>query len=380
MRTPRFEIIVLGVALSGCQAFDRQRFASIVADVPVDVPVVERDAASCVPRAPVEDGGCGGARFPALPTGVVEQRSNGRSYVLGMRSIAFIGSGRDGWQQFGFDLDGVCSYATDQPMRTSCQGAQIEDGINGRDNTFGLRIVPLLALAEFLVEGRVNASIASGLVLPALRFTEWSGGDDAHVSVEFLTVVRGQPPAGSAAFTWDGRDSWQIETALSLNPMGQAQATSSEAFVSCGWTGISGEGLVPLYVPHNGNVRRIIFRRPRVGGLFAPDVGGTLDFSGFNTRADIVANLPWIDLCPAPGPNASTRESLLQTIGDSFDVLTSGQVSPSQPCDAMSAAVRTEWAPISLRENVAVPELSADQCAVDGGTVDSGVVDAGARD
>lgn len=352
--------------LAHCEAFDRQRYNQLRAD--------SGSEAGCTAGL-TEDAACGTARFPAIPSALANQPSDGRTYIVALKSLQIGGGSLNGWQNFGFDLDGVCSDPAGMSFPQSCRNNMISDGVNGRDNTFGLRIAPLLAFENVLTDRAVNDSIGSGLIVPAMRITEWGGGDDREIKVEFLTVVRGQPPMGAMGLTWDGRDSWQIETTVTNDAMGAVRLRSTTGHVVCQWTGITTQGLLELYIPQRTALRKLIFRNAVLGGNFSPARGGTLDIGGYNNMSDYLDNLRWVDLCPAPHPNAQTYEAVRSQATTNFDMLESGAIEPNRNCDAMSAGIRTEWAPITLREPTARPELFTDPCATDAGATDAAVSD-----
>jgi hypothetical protein len=299
--------------------------------------------------------------------------------VLVMKRLLVRGGSLNGWHNFGFDMDGLCTDLAQPDALRACRGDLIGDGVDGRDNAFGVRVGPILAFGDLIVDDVVTQSVTRGRVVPALRITDWSGGNDAQLRVEFLTAIDGRGPDGSATLSWNGHDTWRIESTVSLDAESHPIEATSDAFYSCGWFGAESVGVTHMYLPHRDEVRRFVLRHPRLGGAFSPDTGGTLDFSALNNYEDYVGNLPWTNLCPAPHPNAMIYDMALAQARHSFDVLQSGAVDPSAECDAMSVGFRTEWVAAELRDTVAMPALFADPCGTarsDAGVRD-GAVDAG---
>lgn len=372
---------LLIVSTVGCEAFNREQYeryrngqdsgvveTDITAIDVVDPDVPGLGGGGCLVRNIPDDAGCARAVFPAVPANVMPTPSNGRTYVFAVKEILF-GAGNFGnWNQYGFDLDGVCTDPSVIPPRISCANRQlVGDGQQGRDNAFGVGIGTALYISDYFQDPVVNMSIQTARITPGLKITEWSGLDDRTVTVEMVMLVQGRPPAGSASLTWDGRDTWDVERSYTYSRGGNALTSTNAAATACGWLIARFPMMYQLFMPYRAAMRRFTMRNVHLAGPLS-EQGGTVDIAATGTVTDLTNDLEWMGLC-ANDPNAAvTREDVRVGASRSLDVLQDLSFNPAQPCNATSIAGRMTLVPVQLGSTVDTPLANYDPCPADAGT------------
>ncbi len=160
------------------------------------------DAFDAAVDVPPIDGGCG-RTWP----GRTESDGTDRDGVYVLRAPVF--SQADAWDEYGWDLDGVCTAPGETHV---CVPFELDDppsdGVMGADNAFGQAFSAIIedALPGFGAEIALNMETQPLLILLA----EWSGEDNDR-SVDFSLVstngvVRGD---GRTEPQWDGEDLWR---------------------------------------------------------------------------------------------------------------------------------------------------------------------------
>ncbi|MDP3277678.1 MAG: hypothetical protein Q8Q09_21020 [Deltaproteobacteria bacterium] len=347
--------LLLAVSAVSCRAFDRDEFRrlQIGQDAEVEDANVEADAApeagSCLVLQRRVSDSCTLAELPSVPAGLVDQASNGQTYALALTRLE-IGPGSFGnWADFGFDRDGFCTL--DNPMRagTTCTGATIiEDGREGRDNSFGAVSGSGLQLTGIYSGVDITDHIGRGGLTLGIRITEWSGGDDGRVVLEWLSLARGRGPDGMGLPVPDARNRWAIESRLSSNPSGGSNVTS-EGFVACGYVAARGPAALLLRLPSTRSVSRTLLRAVIVGGALRPDVGGYLDLSGSWPESDQGNSISALGICPSTDPDSPYQSSIagLRRGSDIVgDFVNNGPTAAR--CNASSLVFRLHLRPIEI--------------------------------
>ncbi len=365
-------------ALSACQAFDRDQYDSLrnAMDAQADVPALDaatdiaRESGTptgrCLVRDAPADSGCQNAVFPSAPAGLQSRPGNGRVYVLGLKQI-LLGPGVFGhWDEYGFDLDRTCTSA-EVPHNESCRnGTVVSDGQQGRDNSFGSRLGPVLFLSNVFRDTVINDTIPTGRVTLALRITEWSGGDDRSVTAEFLVVVQGRASRGGT-LAWDGSDTWNIERNASFDGSGRARSLTREAFFACDWLVAKLLDPFTFYLPHGSEIRRFTLRNMHMAGALDPARGGVIDLTGMSTVADLGEDFDDY-LCSRDPTEVVTVMRAQEQARDSLDIRLDLQSAPDQPCEAVSNGMRLEFAPITVVDTIETPRTLLHPCNGDGGS------------
>ncbi len=371
-------LVVLGtcaLSLGGCRAFDREQYRALIdGGLTVDAPVPEQDASepdagSCLPPSGRDEAGCALASAPVAPPSLTDQPGDGRTYTLALSRIE-IGPGSFGnWRQIGFDRDGRCSSIDAPSMSLSCRGMQaVLDGDDGRDNALGAVLGTSLFVMDTLRDGTVTESLATGRLTHGLRVTDWSGGDDARVRVEWLSLVEGRPPSGSTMLVGDGRDSWRIEPSLSLtDDRSAARTVADSAFVACGVFAFRLAGALQLTLPSRDRTRILQLRNIVAAGALSPERGGTLDLSGVWHRDQLIAALPWFDVCTTRASDPVEYQNRMTALLRSMDLRDPPSSDPNDNCNAATVAIRMTFVPARFDGVAAQPIVLRHVCTGDGG-------------
>lgn len=368
-----------------CQAFDRDQYQSIVngfdtsttdATVADGISDVATEAGAptgrCLVRTVPPNAGCQSAVFPTAPESLQARPSNGRTYVYALRSIQFGPGAFGNWANYGFDIDGVCTSPV-APNNEGCANTSIiADGIDGRDNGFAATLGSLLFVSDIFRDDTTTESINSGMVVPALRVTEWNGSDDRNITLEWLTVVQGRSSNGGPRLAWDGRDTWNIDHDTTFDENGQAFARTTEAFYACNWLVARTPQPIILRMPQNGALRGFSMRNVHIAGEFDPERGGTLDLTAVATVSDITTDFHNYE-CLGDALTTQSLNRATAQISASLDVRLDLARDRTLPCDAMSLGFRLQFAPITVVDTVVSPRGFLHPCerGEDGGLADA---------
>ncbi len=368
--------------LAGCQAFDRDRYQSLVngQDVmdPIGTDVMDTDmfnsdvpglgGGACLTRTIAADSGCASVVFPSVPPSVPAGPSNGRTYVLAVKSI-LLGPGTFGrWDLYGFDLDGVCTNPAEIPPKVSCSNrALVADGQQGRDNAFGNGIGVALFVADYYRDSTVTSSISSARITIGFKVTEWSGLDDRSVTVEVVTLVQGRSASGADGLAWDGRDVWNIERSYSQTRSGMPLSQTTTGGIACGWIVARFADITRVYLPHRSAIRRFTLRDLHLAGPVDLLRGGAADITAMSTVSDVLNDLDWMGLCANDPMSQSIRMDVMTGTTRALDVRNDLSFNPALPCEASTISARLELVPVTLGGVVDSPLLNYDPCPADAG-------------
>jgi hypothetical protein len=362
-----FALAVTAASSVGCRAFDREQYRTLLANADVVVADADDAGGACLALRQADDAGCVRAVVPTPPAALANQPSNTRTYVLAARRIEVGPSSFGNWRQIGFDRDGICTEP-DMTSPRSCISAQnVTDGDEGRDNAFGSSIGTGLHVMDTFRDGTVTETIGTGRATVGLRITEWGGGDDRSVTVEWLHLTEGRPASGTE-LSWTGTDRWKIEPTFSL---GADRMTvlhrTTDAFVACGYMVARMAMRIPLVLFSGTEQRVMALRGAVVAGPLDPSTGGVADVAGFWLREDVVETIPWFGQCPPPFGPRDEYNDRLNAIQRSFDIRSDLVPNPAMPCDAGSIAMRFHWAPVQIDgvSSTALPTRSP--CFADAG-------------
>jgi hypothetical protein len=355
-------------ALCACRAFDRDRYHALL-DAVAQEGAAPDAAGSCLNGTAIDDAGCTLAVIPSPPATLQDQPGNGRTYTLALRRLE-IGAGSFGnWSSMGFDLDRRCTTPTSALAAQSCRPLElVADGVDGRDNAFGSVVATGLLVTQVLDERDVNSGLELGRLALGLRVTEWGGGDDRRLAVEWLVLTEGRPPMGAMQLGWDGRDQWKIDPGLTFAMGTSTPAVRAEdAFAACGHFSARFAGRMPLPFWSRGRLRLLSVERPTIAGALSPETGGTTDLVGVWTRQNVIDSLPWFEYCPPPIGDRGTYQDRLESLTRSFDVRADLSDNSATACDAASLAMRFQWSPVTIDGVAAAPFPQQNTCNTDGG-------------
>jgi cysteine-rich repeat protein len=341
--------------------------------------------------------GCQSAGVPRpadRPNVVEDGKPDVPDFFLGFTQVRVGSTNRlgvaadDAWEDFGFDLDGVCTNSSTCTGSSgiSCKNSAPAvpfDGQLCRDNTFA-RLQPVVAkVPEIgqrfgLSESVFNCSLWRGSYNAIVRISGYNGKpDDANVRVDFYDsngVEEGAPwscPADnfkSAYPRWRSSLKWRIDraglagTSAAPGSLPNSLSVDPNAYVKHGYLvaqmpegakfGFVGDGM-----PYNG------FHFSTHRGLYVGNIIKAQDgtwamrdglAAGRIVKADLAQAFREIGFC-GNGDDKMFYESMLGYLDDNADVLSNGATDPSMPCDALSYAIAFESAQITPGSIVDLP-------------------------
>jgi hypothetical protein len=129
---------------------------------------------------------------------------------VGERTFAGVKSAT-AWKEYGFDLDGITTTASGdfskicKPYGNSASSV-LEDGSNGRDNSFGRNVLTALSAFVPSFDAQANDAIGSGQFTEIFLFEQLGADGNADPVV---TKLLGGAELGSTP-AWKGDDCWPI--------------------------------------------------------------------------------------------------------------------------------------------------------------------------
>lgn len=199
---------VVAASCAQVLGYDEYRARTADAGTPGDASASDADAVVDAPAEP--------ARPPARPAGAAKASGKGRTLWLAIKRM-YIGSltalgapSDDAWQEWGFDIDGVCTSLEDSKTNVgTCRRHPdakqdfIVDGLRCRDNNFGHHVVSLLKISSEGFEQRLNDGILDGASTWIIRIDDVDdGADDAFAPGKLYRAEANK----TVAFKWDGTD------------------------------------------------------------------------------------------------------------------------------------------------------------------------------
>jgi cysteine-rich repeat protein len=294
----------------------------------------------------------------------------------------------DAWEDFGFDLDGVCTNSSTcgGSSAVSCQNsapAVPYDGQLCRDNTFA-RLQPVVAkVPEIgqrfgLDEAVFNCALWRGSYNWIARISGYNGkAEDSNVRVDFYNSngleepspwtcpadnFKSDYPRWRTSLTWRIDRSGLVGATDTPGMLPHSITADPVAYVKHGYLvaqipdgaeqGFLGDGAPYhgfLFKTHHalfvGNIVK------EKDGTWAMRDGLT---SGRILKADLAQAFREIGFC-GNGSDKMFYESMLGYLDDNADLLASGASDPTMPCDAMSYGIAFEAAQITPGAVVDVP-------------------------
>lgn len=172
-------------------------------------------------------GGCVPGKW-AAPPAMNDPSNDAVDFVVALQSLEFgdrIVSAVQG-SNVGYDRDGACSCATDEPTCTPPEWVNepICDGADGIDNAFAGIVA---AFSQYQVTGDSFAqAVTDGLWSLLVRVGSYNGQpNDTDVTVAVYSGARfASDPCNGSAPAWDGADRWPIDAASVLGSGGGGDA------------------------------------------------------------------------------------------------------------------------------------------------------------
>lgn len=299
---------------------------------------------------------------PERPAGTDDGSGGERAYAL---TEIDLGRGLR-WIELGYDLDGRCTEATSTDVECEVDPAvgAIPDPDGGVDNTFGSRLIPLLALAAPDLENQVRMRLRDGHEGVLVRVTGWNGrADDPQVVVAVL-----EGPVGGGAgsnlldggvpepLAQDGEDEWLVGTgSLAGGDLSRPLVEDTAAYVTDGTlvarfaagltlrftTGsqrVRLDGGVDAGLP-DGRAPLVMTIQLRRALLTARiDAAGLSDgiLAGRWAMRDVLGMLPALGVCDMDGGPYRLAESEFR---HALDLTSDGVARAAERCDALSVGI-----------------------------------------
>lgn len=386
-------ICVLGGALTAAcaQILSYDDYSERGADSSID----DTRATETTTVTDTSDSGPTIARPPGRPTGEAKPSGKGKTLWLALKHMyvgttdSFGKTSAEGWKEWGFDLDNVCTSLEDSIGNVGTCRRPVEakqdfllDGYGCRDNNFGRHVVALLNLSSDGFETRLNEGLLQGNSTWIIRLDDVDdGADDAYAPAKLYRADGSK----SAGFKWDGTDVRKVLTdSLRERDLEKPSAEFLGGYLR-GNVWVSGEPeLKTIALPLSASTFA-----PLV--LEAARISLVLDAAHKNgTKGVIAGALPvkTIDSLLAPVakssgfcPETSLYKSLLRSVQRFPDVVIGAPnlQNLAVECDGISLGLGFDVAPIQpVTELVDPPRSEPDPCT-DGG-VDSDPPDTGSGD
>jgi cysteine-rich repeat protein len=358
------------------------------------------------------EGQCQSAGAPtddARPAASVDGSSTEPDLYFGLAKVRVGTTNRegkvadDGWQDFGLDLDGVCTNSSTCPAseRISCRSSTAAlpfDGQLCRDNTLA-RLQPVVAeVPEIgerygLSENVFNCALWRGSYNYVVRVSGYNGErDDSQVRVDFYrsSGLEEQLPWQCKPDQTDFREryprwrsslSWRVDEADLTAPIEKDGAwpdgriADADAYVKDGYlvaqlpegasVGFIGDGS-----PHRGFVLRTA--HGHLLGRLQHEQDGTWSLvdgllAGRIRNEDLILAFREVGFCEE-GSLSRFYASMVSYVEENADVLASGESISELPCDAMSYAIGFEAAQITPGSSAFVPPRV--ECCPPGNTLE----------
>ncbi|HKP64886.1 MAG TPA: DUF4215 domain-containing protein [Polyangiales bacterium] len=279
----------------------------------------------------------------------------------------------DAWEEFGFDLDGLCTNPTScngMPGMAACKNpppATPYDGQLCRDNTFG-RLQPVLATArevgdDFgLSEDAFNCELWRGGYNMLVRVSGYNGQqNDPSVRVDYYMSTGLEESVPWKCPTdddfrsrprWRSARTWGVDESSLTGPISrpgtlpESKFSDSDAYVKNNYLVARVPDGTPQGFLGNGDPYRGFMFKPR-GGLFVGKLlqikDGTWEIAdgllgGRIAKTDLVNAFREAGFCGTEDVS-SFYQSLLEVVDETSDMLASGDIDASKDCDAMSYAI-----------------------------------------
>jgi hypothetical protein len=290
-----------------------------------------------------------------------------RSLRIGLSPTADINE----WRDLGYDQD--CTQTGPGGLPSSCQtngdaGAIIEDGHQGRDNSFGRNVGGRLALVRQShpelpdIAGEANQRLETGAAGMLVGIDHYGGTDeDPTVSVAvYGSVGVANPPAA-----WDGSDAWKLDSSW-LDSSDKPLHVDDSAYVSAGMVVARFDHLALLLTGDVGELDISIDRAVLVLAL-SPDRSMVTDGELFGVIGSqtLVQSIDRFvsqhGICPSDSSYAAMRT----VMNRAADIRLADDVDAAAPCDSVSIGVSFLAQRAQLGSVAAPAQKAPDLCAGD---------------
>ncbi|XXX82081.1 hypothetical protein WMF30_25295 [Sorangium sp. So ce134] len=273
------------------------------------------------------------------------------------------------WKQYGFNIDGKVSSTISEDLCQPVDGAApsdvYPDGVDGIDNSFGNKLVPLIATLLSDPSTRVSDAIANGDFTVILKVD----GLGAQSSYNPLTAKLYGGATLGAAPTWNGTDAWPVVPELledaqdieSAKVVFPASYVVDDTWVS----GPESQVTFKLNLTISGTTIGLTIRNVRIAMDLAPDhksvlkgtIAGVLETAVLVEELRSVIGAVQPTFCDGAG-----LETTLDQVRRASDILKDGSQDPSQECDAISIGIGFTAKEVQLGEIAPPAETTGTPC------------------
>jgi hypothetical protein len=285
------------------------------------------------------------------PPGPVSQGDNPNDTTFVINKLYFGDTNPDGtldkangWKQYGYDLDRKTSTAASTDLCKLHGNASknvYNDGTDGRDNSFGSQILPIILGINADATQEANQAINSGkpTLMISIRKLGPATAYNPLTAGLYTTLDLGAPPK------LDGTDKYPLDpTALLGQPPDVATPKNlfSNSYLT-GNTWVSGPlGPTELVVPFFVSI-------PIHSALFTMELSadhahatkgvlaGTVSVEALTTSMRRAIGMTDVSLCNSP-----VADSVVEQIKQAADIMLDGSQDPTKECDAISIGIGFE--------------------------------------
>ncbi|MDI1444851.1 hypothetical protein [Polyangium sp. 6x1] len=276
----------------------------------------------------------------------------------------------NGWKSFGYDLDGrattKASVGLCKPRAGGSPAAVYPDGEEGRDNSFGKNILPVILGLSNDLSVQANQAIADGEFTIMLDMSTLGTSADCN---SLSTKLYGGANLGATP-KWDGTDPWPLLPELlndTSDPTSAKIVFPKSYVVKNTW--VSGtKGTVKLSLSISGftialdinsAVITVDLDADRNGGTNGT-IAGVIETEALISEISKVAAAFDESFCD---PMSPTLQSILNQIRQASDIMKDGTQDPAVECDGISIGLGFNAKTVQLGP-VAMPgEPPPDPCA-----------------
>ncbi len=297
----------------------------------------------------------GGIQPPGRPMGMTP--GDGKDVVFAIKKL-YLGDtdrngmpdAKNGWKQFGYDLDGhitdctgnACQQITDQclPAASGSPAVAYPDGNDGIDNSFGENILPIILGIQMDASTTINQAITDGKFTILIDVHKLGSKSDYNPLTAGL-YAGGAFPDGSPKPKFDGSDKWPLLPELLNNGnVNDPKVKFPMSYVNNN-TWVSGSAApVTLQLSVAGFNLELDIQHAILSFDMTPDhksakngtVAGVLDTEQFVTELKQVAGSFDMSLC-----SGNTIDSIVGQIRQASDIMKDGTAgAPPAVCNGIS--------------------------------------------
>jgi len=289
-------------------------------------------------------GGSGGDHLPSCKGGITKVFAIDKLF-LGDIDPDGTNNPVGGWKQYGLDLDGVASTNDSTglclPRAGGSKGAVYPDGYDGRDNSFGKNILPIILGLASNYSTLVNQDIQSGKFTYMLAIEGVGAPMPCTAPSRLFRGDNLAPPP-----QWDGSDAFPLGPDCLSDPS-EPYLSAKNVFLDstiqfgqyrsgpeANFNLVLGDGEDAIFAPIPIHHARFEMKlTPGLDGAVEGQLGGVIDTEDFVAGiAKAAAKFDTV-FCD---PSSYTLQIILDQIRRASDIMKDGTQDPTHECDGIS--------------------------------------------